>query len=304
MLCYWRDRVPTALALLKVQADDESPRVRLEAVRAASFFNGINVPEALEVAFEISKKPTDYYLDYTLKETLKQLQTLAKQPVIPKDPLAAAFMLAQLSDIDLARAPDTETVQLARLARKSYELNGRLIALKKLAETRKTTLEVQFTSILKYLDGQGASGGAAAEDLTKVMATMSAEELTKSRGDLLALTEATEPGVRRAAWAAIAVADAKAPVTWAEAKSDAQKKSLLESIGLLLDTDLRETFQPLLIGLIADAKTPGETRGAAMLAPAADGTEKCPRQLRPHRRLSPAQRGAHQRRPRGHAASA
>ncbi len=38
VLCYWRDRVPEALALLKVQADDENPRVRLEAVRAASFF--------------------------------------------------------------------------------------------------------------------------------------------------------------------------------------------------------------------------------------------------------------------------
>ena len=38
VLCYWRDRVPDALALLKVQANDEHPAVRLEAVRAASFF--------------------------------------------------------------------------------------------------------------------------------------------------------------------------------------------------------------------------------------------------------------------------
>ena len=38
VLCYWRDRVPDALGLLRTQAADESPRVRLEAVRAASFF--------------------------------------------------------------------------------------------------------------------------------------------------------------------------------------------------------------------------------------------------------------------------
>ena len=38
VLCYWRDRVANPLALLKVQANDPHPAVRLEAVRAASFF--------------------------------------------------------------------------------------------------------------------------------------------------------------------------------------------------------------------------------------------------------------------------
>src|SRR2546430_15951111 len=38
VLCYWRDRVSDPLALLKTQANDENPRVRLEAVRACCFF--------------------------------------------------------------------------------------------------------------------------------------------------------------------------------------------------------------------------------------------------------------------------
>jgi glucose/arabinose dehydrogenase len=38
VLGYWRDRVPGALGLFKILADDPSPRVRLEAVRGASFF--------------------------------------------------------------------------------------------------------------------------------------------------------------------------------------------------------------------------------------------------------------------------
>src|SRR6185436_2525655 len=50
VLCYWRDRVPDALSMFKTLAADENPRVRLEAVRAASFFNA---PEALEVALTI-----------------------------------------------------------------------------------------------------------------------------------------------------------------------------------------------------------------------------------------------------------
>src|SRR5207247_604882 len=50
VLCYWRDRVKDPLALLKVQAADESPRVRLEAVRACSFFK---TSQAAEVALAV-----------------------------------------------------------------------------------------------------------------------------------------------------------------------------------------------------------------------------------------------------------
>jgi hypothetical protein len=71
VLCYWRDRVPDALALLQAQAGDAHPRVRLEAVRAASFFHD---PAALDVALESLGHPTDYYLDYTLKETMSTLE--------------------------------------------------------------------------------------------------------------------------------------------------------------------------------------------------------------------------------------
>src|SRR5204863_2232412 len=71
VLCYWRDRVPDALPLLQRQAADEHPRVRLEAIRAASFFPSA---EAASVALAALKYPTDYYIDYTLKETLRQLE--------------------------------------------------------------------------------------------------------------------------------------------------------------------------------------------------------------------------------------
>ena len=37
VLCYWHDRIPTALDMLKKLVADDSPRVRLEAVRACSF---------------------------------------------------------------------------------------------------------------------------------------------------------------------------------------------------------------------------------------------------------------------------
>ena len=70
VLCYWRDRVQDPLALLKVQANDEHPRVRLEAVRACSFFP---TSKATEVALESLNHPQDKYLKYTLDETMKTL---------------------------------------------------------------------------------------------------------------------------------------------------------------------------------------------------------------------------------------
>jgi len=79
VLCYWRDRVDGALDLLKVQAGDEHPRVRLEAVRAASFFKGADVPKAEEVALESLLHEQDDYLEYTLKETLSTLERRAKK---------------------------------------------------------------------------------------------------------------------------------------------------------------------------------------------------------------------------------
>jgi glucose/arabinose dehydrogenase/lysophospholipase L1-like esterase len=77
VLCYWRDRVSDPLALLRAQAVDESPRVRLEAVRACSFFT---TPQAAEVALEALNKPMDEYLKYTLDETMNTLDRFTKPP--------------------------------------------------------------------------------------------------------------------------------------------------------------------------------------------------------------------------------
>jgi len=81
VLCYWRDRVKDPLALLEVQANDENPRVRLEAVRACSFFK---TAKAAEVALTVLDKEADpnkpdYYIKYTLDETMKQLDKYTKQ---------------------------------------------------------------------------------------------------------------------------------------------------------------------------------------------------------------------------------
>ncbi|GIW88402.1 MAG: hypothetical protein KatS3mg108_2726 [Isosphaeraceae bacterium] len=74
----WRDRLPDTLDLLRTQINDEHPRVRLEAVRALSFFHGERAAQAQEIALELLQHPLDYYLEYTLNETNKTLERRLK----------------------------------------------------------------------------------------------------------------------------------------------------------------------------------------------------------------------------------
>jgi glucose/arabinose dehydrogenase len=71
VLCYWRDRVADPLSLLKVQANDPHPAVRLEAIRAASFFQ---TSKAAEVALESLNHPQDRFLEYTLDQAMNTLK--------------------------------------------------------------------------------------------------------------------------------------------------------------------------------------------------------------------------------------
>jgi glucose/arabinose dehydrogenase len=73
VLCYWRDKVSDPLELLRKQVNDGHPRVRLEAIRALSFFDGDLAPKAQEIALESLLHPQDDYLEYTLNETNKTL---------------------------------------------------------------------------------------------------------------------------------------------------------------------------------------------------------------------------------------
>ena len=84
VLCYWHDRVPDALERLKKLAADPYPRVRLEAVRAASFFT---VAEAMEVPLITAEHSSDYYLDYTRGETMRTLDPYVKQALAEGRPL-------------------------------------------------------------------------------------------------------------------------------------------------------------------------------------------------------------------------
>ncbi len=82
--CYWRDRLSDPIALLRTLVADAHPRVRLEAIRALSFFQD---EAALQATVDVLRQPLDDYLTYTLRETLATLnrRVRARYPDLKSD---------------------------------------------------------------------------------------------------------------------------------------------------------------------------------------------------------------------------
>ena len=69
---YWREQLKNPLALLKKSIGDSHPRVRLEAIVAASYYPPEEVQEAI---LDVLEQDTDQYIEYALDETLRYLDT-------------------------------------------------------------------------------------------------------------------------------------------------------------------------------------------------------------------------------------
>ncbi|MEO6738661.1 MAG: plastocyanin/azurin family copper-binding protein, partial [Chthoniobacteraceae bacterium] len=253
VLGYWRDRVPNALALLKVAAEDENPRVRLEAVRVASFFNGADVPAAMDVAFTVLKRDMDYYLDYCYGETLKQLRSIGGESIMPTDPAILTKMVDKMSDGDLAKAPGSERVYMARLERKGTAADARDKAINELAKLHNNGRVSEIVSVLGKLDAKGGSASGAVLELGKVLCQSTPEDLRKPKVGVATLASQAKTGpVRNAAWAALVIREGKPDPIWANAGES--RRAMLDSIPLIPDPTLRAKFQPLLTASLNDAK--------------------------------------------------
>lgn len=67
----WAEQLPDALKLLEQRVLDENPRVRLEAVVAASY---VPKPEAVKVATAALEMKRDPFLDYAIRQSARALQ--------------------------------------------------------------------------------------------------------------------------------------------------------------------------------------------------------------------------------------
>src|SRR5205807_8649262 len=110
-----------------------------EAVRGTSFFRNT---DALDVALAVLKHSTDYYLNYTLHETLRQLKPWSHKaleigrPIATDNPAGRDFLLHTVATVDLLKLPRSSMVLEAILRRTDASDADRMVALGQLAQAR------------------------------------------------------------------------------------------------------------------------------------------------------------------------
>jgi glucose/arabinose dehydrogenase/azurin/lysophospholipase L1-like esterase len=269
VLSYWRDRVPEALSLLKAHASDEDPRVRLQAVRAASFFDS---DQAVDVALEAVKKPRDYYLDYVLGETLRQLQPRWQnmltegRSVAAGNPAGLRYLMNTIGMTELLKLPRNPDVLQTILTRPGVLDADRVQALNDLATIRKVT---PSSLLLDQIEGSMKSDPQAAANVARLLPMQRADDLKalRQRIEPLTVADVAANGFNRPVWAALAMADGSFDAAWAQAeKSPAARVELLYGIPLLYDTDLREKAFPKFMPLVTAERQDENVRRAAIAA--------------------------------------
>lgn len=266
VLCCWRDQVRERLSLLADQARDESPRVRLEAVRGASFFTG---PSALAVAVAILDQPTDYYLDYVFEEALRAIPHDGNQLIeLASSPEAREYLVARMSNDDLLKAPAIEAVLHALIGRPGIDINQRAEALGQVAKMHERPLVREVITQLLRLDQDQAKHQAAIRDLGVLLAASAAGNLQAERPRLEALTrEAASAGVRQAAFAGRVAAEPGPTAVWRTTRDNAAARAaLIDSIILHADPQRRAAFWPLLVEALKERALGGDVRRAALAA--------------------------------------
>jgi putative heme-binding domain-containing protein len=265
VLCYWCDRVPAALDMLKHYAADPHPRVRLEAVRAASFFT---VPEAVEVALISSEHAPDPYIEFVRAETMKALDPYVKKAIADGRTIrfttnaGARYFLKSVSTDDLLKMKRTEAIDLELLFRRGVRDEHRKEALAGLAKLEnKSELRVLLDALRRQDEQAGGPQPSAGPDesvmfdLVRLLGARPAEELAGVRGDLEKLaTTASQPLTRELAFVTLIAADGRVDRAWGLAtKSLTALQDLVTAMPWIRDPGQRASLypkvEPLLSGL-------------------------------------------------------
>lgn len=256
VLCYWRDRVADALEILKKQAADAHPRVRLEAIRAASFFP---VAEAVEVPLVAMEHPTDVYLDFVRGETMKALDPHVRKAIAEgrkiafSTPAGARYFLKSVATEDLLKMTRDAAVYNELLQRRGVREELRREAVTGLAGLRKQSeLRVLLDSI-KALDlPQKSQDEPVLFDLIRLLTSRPTTELATIRDDLEKLATAGNVATtRQLGFVALIAADGKVDRAWSVAtKSAPALQDLVRAMPLLRDPEQRAALYPKVLPLL------------------------------------------------------
>jgi putative heme-binding domain-containing protein len=256
VLCAWRDRIPGALNILKKLVADPYPLVRLEAVRAASFFP---VAEAVEIPLISAEHPSDVYLDYTRAETMKTLDPYWRKAVADGKPIGVTsdagirFFLGRLSTDELLKMKRTRAIDLELLLRNGVREEIRRAALTDLAKLDAQPELTVLIQAVKTFDARAdQEADAVAFDLGRLITGRERAELTTARPALEGLATAGRKSItRQLGYLALIAADGSVDSAWAlAAKSAGSLHDLVDAMPAIRDPGQRAALYPKVLALL------------------------------------------------------
>ena len=257
-----------ALDLLRRAAADESPRVRLMALWAASF---IPSPEAAEVVLIANEQPTDLHLEFLSKEVLRTLQPLLDnatkggQRVAFKSEAGARYFLKGLSNDDLLKEKRDRLVLTEMLYRPGLRDEHRREAIREIAKLdKKPELRVIMDGIAS-LDGKASNVDTSVVfDLVRQLTGRSSSELTTARAELEKLaTSAKQPIFRQIGYVSLINVDDNVDAAWKLATTDAKRLvDFVNAMPLISDASVRATLYDRVAPLLTELPETLRTKGS------------------------------------------
>ena len=262
----WRDRVSNTLDLLKQAADDSAPRVRLQAIWAASF---LPQPEAAEVVFIAREKPVDNFIEYMSSEVMRTLQPYLDQASKENRRVAftteagTRYSLKKLSNEQLLGEKKDRLVFKEILNRPGMRDEDRRSAATGLAKLENKNEIAVVIEAIKLLDARQSNADVTVVfDLVRLLAGRSSAELATARTELEKLaTTAKQPIFRQIGFVSLINVDGTIDRAWQLATTDVQRLlDFVNAMPLINDASIRaslyDKFEPLLKELPATIQGP------------------------------------------------
>lgn len=267
---YWRYYLPDkeTLRLLERSMEDEFPRVRLEAIVTLSYMTSL---DAVRIALKALDRPTDYYIDYALNETIDTLTDYwkpgLKQGALAADlsPEALTYLVSRVSVSELAEFFRNEAVYMAFLERPNSTAERRKEGLMGLAAIHKTQpVEELFAAMQRVAAGDSGEAAYVLGELGELLARQPQEALHKRRDEIAALVkESPVTAIRESAYAALMLADGNADAAWTLAETQPHGlQELLRGLPQVPDETLRGTLFDRVVAILHDTGSAAPAPGA------------------------------------------
>ena len=194
---------------------------------------------------------------------------------LPRNPVAAAYILGRLSNQELIQAPRSEFVYVALLGRKGLDRKYRLEALDGLSKLRHTDTLTELLAGIEDLDKKGEESLDSLRDLANLLVASPPADLASKRSRLESLAQESQlPFTKQAGYAALIVADGSGDKAWELTGSDlARRADLVQAIPLIPQAPIRAGFFSKVEPLTKGNSTPELLLATMAALPAIPGHE-------------------------------